>query len=363
MTPLFPAQRAAEEFDQVLGGTAPPAVADRYADLLETVTALRTQPEVLPRAEFVGDLRSRLMTAAETELVAAPADVRQLTPTRAPGAPAAGSGPSPPSLVIVGGTAGMAAAANGALPGEAPLPDQARRGAAPRPSPASATPARARPCSTRPAPASTRCASLQGQGSPDSALIASTVDSFRELRRRRLDQAVQRLPGRRRRRGHHHGPRPSPPSRWPPSPPCPDARADHRRGPASTPPTPSPTSTSRRACCARRAARAAPSRRPRRSPPGPARPPPTTCSPGPSPRPAPTSRRPTAARRPRSPTSRPPPRRRPARSPRSTPTRSAARRRPRSPTAARPSPAPSPRRRAGPVDPDRRGRQGPRLRA
>ena len=46
MTPLFPAQRAAEEFDQVLGGTATQAVADRYAELLDTVVLLRAQPEV-----------------------------------------------------------------------------------------------------------------------------------------------------------------------------------------------------------------------------------------------------------------------------------------------------------------------------
>ena len=69
MTPLFPAQRAAEEFDQVLSGTADPAVAARYAELLDAVEQLHALPEVTPRAEFVGDLRSRLMTAAETELV------------------------------------------------------------------------------------------------------------------------------------------------------------------------------------------------------------------------------------------------------------------------------------------------------
>ena len=117
MTPLFPAQRAAEEFDKALGGTATEAVADRYAELLDTVEVLRAQPEVLPRAEFVDDLRARLMTAAETELVAAP-DRRTTRAAGAPPAPAAGSAPLAASLVIVGGTAGMAAAASGALPGE-----------------------------------------------------------------------------------------------------------------------------------------------------------------------------------------------------------------------------------------------------
>ena len=56
MTPLFPAQRAAEEFERVLSGTADDAVAARYAELRDAVEQLRTLPEVTPRAEFVGDL-------------------------------------------------------------------------------------------------------------------------------------------------------------------------------------------------------------------------------------------------------------------------------------------------------------------
>lgn len=123
MTPLFPAQRAAEEFDQALAGTADSAVQARYADLLEAVATLRDLPEVSPRAEFVGDLRSRLMTAAETELVSSPRAARSVAPVtqlaevrtrqrnRRLGTVAA-------ALVIVGGSAGMAAAASGALPGQ-----------------------------------------------------------------------------------------------------------------------------------------------------------------------------------------------------------------------------------------------------
>src|SRR3954469_8099875 len=110
MTPLFPAQRAAEEFDQFLDGSAPPAVADRYAGLLRTATVLREHPEVVPRADFVGDLRSRLMTAAEAELVAAPssapagpANLRLLNPERAPRTPRTSRrlGTLAASLVIV----------------------------------------------------------------------------------------------------------------------------------------------------------------------------------------------------------------------------------------------------------------------
>ena len=125
MTPLFPAQRAAEEFERVLSGTADDAVTTRYAELLGAVQQLRALPEVTPRAEFVGDLRSRLMTAAETELVAVPKTTLRAVPSlpeertkrrnRRLGTIAA-------SLVVVGGTAGMAAAAQGALPGETLYP-------------------------------------------------------------------------------------------------------------------------------------------------------------------------------------------------------------------------------------------------
>ena len=118
MTPLFPA-RAAEEFDGVLEGRATTAVAERYTGLVATVQVLRDQPEVLPRTAFVADLRERLMVAAETDMVPALPVVRRLPSksrrNRRLGTVAA-------SLVIVGGTAGMAAAASGTLPGQALYP-------------------------------------------------------------------------------------------------------------------------------------------------------------------------------------------------------------------------------------------------
>lgn len=120
MTTFSPAQRAAEEFDSVLDGTASRTVADRHADLLATVELLRTQPEVLPRADFVASLRARLMTAAETELAAAsPTHPAKITPLRRRNRRL---GTVAASLVIVGGSAGMAAAAAGALPGETLYP-------------------------------------------------------------------------------------------------------------------------------------------------------------------------------------------------------------------------------------------------
>ncbi len=121
MTPLFPASRAAEEFDQVLAGTADPAVVARYADLLETVAQLRSLPEVAPSPAFVGDLRTRLLEAAESESLQPSAPVVSLPEARARrrqrrvGTVAA-------SLVVVGGSAGLAAAASGSLPGDTLYP-------------------------------------------------------------------------------------------------------------------------------------------------------------------------------------------------------------------------------------------------
>jgi hypothetical protein len=187
MTSLFPSQRAAEDFDDVVEGLAPPAVVDRYADLFATVETLRTQPEVLPRAEFVGDLRERLMAAAETELVTAPAVVRRLEPSRAHrrnrriGTLAAG-------LVIVGGTAGMAAAAQGSLPGDALYP--VKRGiehasVAVHPTDAGKGAALLDQARTR----LDEVTRLQAQDSPDAALVASALESFRDA----ADSGSQKL--------------------------------------------------------------------------------------------------------------------------------------------------------------------------
>ena len=193
MTPLFPAQRAAEEFDMALGDTATQTVVDRYSDLLETVEVLRTQPEVLPRVEFTDELQLRLMTAAETELVAAPNVVR-LAPRRTSWTRRR-LGTAAASLVIVGGTAGMAAAASGALPGEPLYPVKLgveQAGTAVRMSDATEGEALLRQAATR----LDEVRALQAQGSADPELLATTLDSFRESRGRGLPEAVLGLPGR-----------------------------------------------------------------------------------------------------------------------------------------------------------------------
>lgn len=177
MRSLFLAQRAAEEFNRVLDGTASKAVTDRHADLLAAVTVLRNQPQVLPRADFVGDLRSRLMTAAPTATVTASTVVRHLpAPRTTRGNRRLGTVAA--SLVLVGGGAGMAAAASGSLPGDGLYPIKrgveqavtaAHRGDA----------GKGKSLLDQAANRLEEVRSLQAQRSPDSALVAATLTSFR----------------------------------------------------------------------------------------------------------------------------------------------------------------------------------------
>jgi hypothetical protein len=183
MTPLFPAQRAAEEFDQVLSGTADDAVAARYAELLEAVGQLRALPEVTPRAEFVGDLRTRLMAAAETDLVVAG---KPQTSLRAvPSLPEERTrrrnrrlGTIAASLVVVGGTAGMAAAAQGALPGDSLYP--IKRGIEQVTTAAHfGDAARGQALLDQAATRLDEVRELQANGSTDPDLVSETMDAFR----------------------------------------------------------------------------------------------------------------------------------------------------------------------------------------
>lgn len=116
MTSLFRSRQDAEGLHAAVTGAATPEVEQRHADLLRTVSLLTEHPPVQPRADFTADLRERLMAAAATELVATPPPVR-----RVPAAPTPlrrRVGTLAASLAIVGGTAGMAVAAQGSLPGD-----------------------------------------------------------------------------------------------------------------------------------------------------------------------------------------------------------------------------------------------------
>ena len=182
MTPLFPAQRAAEEFDQVLSGTADDAVAARYAELFDAVEQLRALPEVTPRAEFVGDLRSRLMTAAETELVVAPTATLRAVPSLPEERTAPPQPPPRHDRCLARRRRRHRRHGRRCLRARCPARRSTRSSAASSRSPppsASATPARARPCSTRPRPGSTRSARCRPRARPTPTWSPQTIDAFR----------------------------------------------------------------------------------------------------------------------------------------------------------------------------------------
>lgn len=184
MTSLFRSRQHADELHDALTGRAAPDVAERHAELLRTVSLLTSHPPVSPRPEFSADLRERLMAAAETELVAAPAPERRTTPVGAPSPARRRLATVVASLVVVGGTAGMAAAAQGALPGD-PLYPIKRGGeavvATVEPGPAGASDLER---------AGTRldeARALQERGA-DTALVTRSLEEFRDLGERGADR-------------------------------------------------------------------------------------------------------------------------------------------------------------------------------
>lgn len=117
MTSLFTARRRAEEFAAAVDGDPGSATLDvGVAGLVGVVTALRAHQDTAPRPEFAGDLRSRLMAEADQVLTAE--NGRLALPVRARGSRERRMVAVASALVLIGGTAGMAAAARDALPGE-----------------------------------------------------------------------------------------------------------------------------------------------------------------------------------------------------------------------------------------------------
>ncbi len=118
MTPLSPTRKAAEEFASLVDGPRG-GVADRYADLLTCVDVLREQEVPAPRADFVADLRMRLMDAADTLLIPADARLAPVIPLVAPvNRRQRRLSVAAAAFVVVGGSAGVAAASESALPGD-----------------------------------------------------------------------------------------------------------------------------------------------------------------------------------------------------------------------------------------------------
>lgn len=120
MTPLFPVRRRAEEFADAVDGRAPGTHHDELARLVGVVSALRAQDDVAPRPEFSSALRDRLMSEARTLLT--PENAGLALPTRPRGTRERKLVAAATAVVLLGGTTGMAAAAQRALPGEALYP-------------------------------------------------------------------------------------------------------------------------------------------------------------------------------------------------------------------------------------------------
>ena len=122
MTALFSAQRRAEEFHAAV--VAPHReVREELRPLVELVGTLRAHAEAdaaaVPRDDFAADLRARLMTEAAEVMTPGSALVLPLRPrgSRERRLVAAAS-----AVVLLGGSAGMAAASQDALPGDALYP-------------------------------------------------------------------------------------------------------------------------------------------------------------------------------------------------------------------------------------------------
>ena len=119
MTALFSARRRADEFAAAVDGRSR-AVPEELRPLVSVATALRAeQTEATPRPEFTAELRVLLMAEAERSLSP---DAPLVLPPRQHGPRERRLAVAASVAVLLGGSAGMAAAAQNALPGEALYP-------------------------------------------------------------------------------------------------------------------------------------------------------------------------------------------------------------------------------------------------
>lgn len=116
MISLFHARRSAEELAALIDGESRSTVTAEAATLLQVVDTLRSQAPVTPREDFARDLRAQLLLEAEERH--APVHAALTLPARQRGPRERRLVAAASAFVLVGGTATMAAAAQGALPGE-----------------------------------------------------------------------------------------------------------------------------------------------------------------------------------------------------------------------------------------------------
>ncbi|HET7735619.1 MAG TPA: DUF5667 domain-containing protein [Nocardioidaceae bacterium] len=116
MTSLLRARKHADEFEALLNGSKTPASAD-LTSLVTVATVLREQAPVAPRPDFSAALRERLLEEAAVVLTS---EAKSLAlPVRRRGARERRLVAAATAAVFLGGTAGMAAASQNALPGDA----------------------------------------------------------------------------------------------------------------------------------------------------------------------------------------------------------------------------------------------------
>jgi hypothetical protein len=124
MITLTSAKRRAEEFAAALDAPSTSPVRPELVELVDVVATLRAHPveDAAPRADFSETLRRRLMSEAEASWTYDPSAARLALPARTTGRRERRLAVAATALVLTGGTAGMAAAAQQALPGEALYP-------------------------------------------------------------------------------------------------------------------------------------------------------------------------------------------------------------------------------------------------
>ena len=125
MTGGFASRRRADEFDALLSGSDSRSTEDaRVQELLDLVGALRAVPEPPARPEFVADLRSRLVAAAEAQPVRKvdEATFARLTPTQRRGRSERRLATVLGGFAVVAATGSMAMASQSALPGDTLYP-------------------------------------------------------------------------------------------------------------------------------------------------------------------------------------------------------------------------------------------------
>lgn len=119
MTSLLGAKKRAEEFAAAVDADSATGLRPELSELVDVVSALRTAAPASPRAEFSLALRERLMAEAEASLAT---NATLTLPPRRRGARERRLVVAASAFVLVGGSAGMAAAAQDALPGDALYP-------------------------------------------------------------------------------------------------------------------------------------------------------------------------------------------------------------------------------------------------